>query len=35
VAIKINRGTNETTFADRDGEVNISVDRLVCIQTYA
>jgi hypothetical protein len=34
VASNINRGTNETTFADRKSEVNISLDGLAFIRTH-
>jgi hypothetical protein len=34
LAININRGTNELSFADQVGEVNISLDRLAFVQTY-
>jgi hypothetical protein len=34
-AIKINRGTNERSFADLGDIVNISLDRLAFVQTYA
>jgi hypothetical protein len=35
VAININGGTNETSFADQKGGVNISIDRLAFVQTRA